>query len=393
MAKASSLFLNASGTRDSDSARLTIMHVAAPGEVGGLESVLLALAGGHQRNGHRVCVVAVVEPDRYPASFLAATQESGAELSVLSVEGRAYRKERRLFREVCRQVKPDVVHTHGFRADVVDAPVARSLSIPIVTTLHGSSRLGGVTHLYEWLELFALRRFDAVIAVSRPLAASLAGRWVAPQHLHFIPNAWAGINGYLDRSAARQTLGLPESGTIIGWVGRLIPVKAAELLLTAVAQIRDRWSFRVCIVGDGPDRTQLQACAGALGLTDMVVFRGSVPGMAKLFPAFDLFVMTSTSEGTPMVLFEAIAAGVPVVATRVGGIPDVITEREGLLVDSGDDKGMAAAIAMSFADPDAAARRAQAARQRLETVHSHEKWLHRHEELYRSILRLRHTTA
>ncbi len=392
MVEASSLHLRSPDGRKPGSTRLTIMHVAAPGEVGGLESVLLALASGHKRDGQRVHVAAVVEPDRYPTSFLAAAREGGVAVSMISVERRAYRKERRLFRELCRQVQPDVVHTHGCRADVVDAPVAKSLGIPIVTTLHGSSRLGGVTPLYEWLGLLALRRFDAVIAVSRPLVASLARLWVTPRRLHLIPNAWSGISGHLDRSAARRALGLPDSVTVIGWVGRLIPVKAASLLLDAVARIQDR-SFRVCIVGDGPERTALEARSAKLGLAGTVAFHGSVPGMAKLFQAFDLFVMTSTTEGTPMVLFEAIAAGVPVVVTRVGGVPDVVTEREGLLVGSGDKEGMAAAISRSLADPHAAARRAQAARQRLERVYSNEEWLQRHEELYRSIVRPRQTNA
>ncbi len=392
MAETSSLHLRSPDGREPESTRLTIMHVAAPGEVGGLESVLLALATGHQQRGQRMHVAAVVEPSCSPRSFLTAARESGAAVSILPVERRAYRKERRLFRELCREVNPDIVHTHGCRADVVDAPVAKSLNIPIVTTLHGSSRLGGVTHFYEWVELLALRRFDAVIAVSRPLVASLSGLWVAPRRLHLIPNAWSGINGHFDRSAARRALGIPDSATVIGWVGRLIPVKAASLLLDAVARIRDR-SFRVCIVGDGPERLALEARSAQLGLAETVTFHGNIPGMARLFPAFDLFAMTSTTEGTPMVLFGAIAAGVPVVVTRVGGIPDVVTEREGLLVESGDKEGMAAAISSSLADPEAAARRAQAARQRLERVFSNEEWLRRHENLYRSILRSRQTNA
>jgi len=366
---------------------LSILHVAAPGAVGGLESVVQSLAIGQSREGHRVLVALVVEPDQELNGLLTAFEAApNVAVRVLRVPPRAYGQERRLIRDLCVAFQPDVVHTHGCRSDVVDAGIARALGLATVTTVHGSSRLGGITRLYELLEFALFRRFDAVVAVSRPLVHSLRRFGVAADRIHVIPNGWNGRVPGPDRHAARQTLGLPQNQFVIGWVGRLIPVKGADVFLEALGKITELpWS--ASILGDGVERQRLERMAATLRLQRRVTFHGQVDDAAALFPAFDVLVLSSRSEGTPLVLLEAIAAGVPVVATAVGGIPDVIGPSEGLSVAPDQSHALAQAIRTVQADPAGARQRAAAARIRLTAEFGLQQWLARYEEVYRNVRR------
>ena len=368
---------------------MNIMHVAAPGSVGGLETVVQSLATGQRAAGHRVLVALVVEPGQELNGLVTALQQADVDLHVLRVPARAYGRERRLMRELCLQFEPDVVHTHGCRSDVVDAGVARSFGIPTVTTVHGSSRLGGITRLYEWLEFALFPRFDAVVAVSRPLVRSLRRFGVARDRIHVIPNGWNGRVPPTDRATARAALGAPPDRFVVGWVGRLISVKGADVFLEALAQLSDG-SITASIVGDGAERGRLEQQARRLGLElgRRVTFHGQVHDASRLFPAFDAFVLSSRSEGTPLVLPEAIAAGVPVIATAVGGVPDLVGTdgAAGLLVPPEQPAALAHAILSTYADPDAARQRAAAARRRLETEFGPDQWLDRYERVYRACL-------
>lgn len=368
---------------------LAILHVAAPGAVGGLESVVQSLAIGQSRAGHRVLVALVVEPDQTLNGLLTSLQAAAVDVRVLRVPARGYVRERRLIRDLCVQFRPDVVHTHGCRSDVIDADVGRSLGVATVTTVHGSSLLGGITRLYELLEFALFRRFDAVVAVSRPLVRSLRRFGVANDRIHVIPNSWNGRVPQPDRRAAREALGLPPDRIVIGWVGRLIPVKGADVFLEALAALTDVPGWSASIIGDGGERVRLERLSHTLGggLGSRVRFHGQVDDAASLFPAFDAFVLSSRSEGTPLVLPEAIAAGVPVVATTVGGVPDLIGPEEGLLVSPEQPAALAVAIRSVLDDPAAAQRRAAAARLRLAREFGPEQWLARYEEVYRDVRR------
>jgi glycosyltransferase involved in cell wall biosynthesis len=166
----------------------------------------------------------------------------------------------------------------------------------------------------------------------------------------------------------------------------LIPVKGADVFLRALAELKDvPWCASV--VGDGPERPRLERLALALGLSDRVAFHGLVNDAARLFPAFDLYVLSSRSEGTPIVLFEAMAAGVPVVATAVGGVPDVVSDREALLVPPQDPSALAQAIRTAFCNPGAARARVTAARARLTRDFTVSGWVASYDAVYQRVAR------
>lgn len=362
-----------------------VLHVLAPGSVGGLESVVLALAAGQTRAGHHVrvaCILPAGTGKEHP--FVLALEGAGVSAVQVPVGGRAYLAERAAIRDLCRSLRPTVVHTHGYRPDVVDSGIARAWNIPTVTTVHGFTGGGWRNRVYERLQLLAFRRMSAVVAVSRSLRDLLASRGVPSGRLHLIPNAYRERGAALGRVQARAALALPgDASGVLGFVGRLSAEKGADIFIEALARLGDE-HWRAVIVGDGPARRGLEARARALGISQRVQWAGVVPDAASLFPAFDAFVLSSRTEGTPIALFEAMACSLPIVATAVGGVPDVVSSSEAVLVEA-DSEAVAHGIRDILSDPAAARARGARAKRRLDSEFAPVPWLERYDRLYRAL--------
>ena len=365
------------------SAPRTLLHIAAPGMEGGLETVLLELTSGLSHLGHHVVVACVQEKSGPVSPFLGRAAEQGVTVLQVVVPSRAYLHELRQLGATIDSVKPDVVHTHGYRADLLGGLAARRAGVPWVATAHGFTGGDVKNRFYEWLQRRALRRTEVVIAVSAPLRDQLLRSGVAPHKIHCLLNAWSP-KPLLSRTEARRRLGLADGLPVIGWVGRLTAEKGPDVFLDALAALSDR-RWRAEVVGDGKERPALEARARELGIADQVSWLGLVPQAASLYPAFDVWVLSSRTEGTPIALFEALSARVPVVATSVGGVPDVVSSAEAILVPSGDPAAIAAGIASVLDDPGAAQIRAEAGYLRLTRRFAVSTWLDAHVRLYRSM--------
>ncbi len=371
-------------SREVPSKGLALIHVLACQPFGGLESVVRTLAEGQTKRRHRVRVVAVLDLEPSPHPFELALRDAGIEVTSLRLPPRAYRRERGVLATLFRELRPALVHTHGYRADVQAGAVAHRLGIPTLATVHGFTGGGWKNRLYEWLQLRALGRSDAVVAVSKPLVGRLRARGVAAQRIHCVPNAWGGRGALLSREEARRGLALPDDAFVVGWVGRLSAEKGPDVLLDALARMKEA-PVSCCVIGDGPDRGALVRRAARLGLGESVHWSGSRPDAGRLFAAFDAFALSSRTEGTPIVLFEAMDAGVPIVASRVGGVPDVVGEREAWLVEPADPEALAGALVELRGNRREAARRAEAAQQRLSAKFRVEPWLDAYEAIYRRL--------
>ncbi len=363
---------------------MVIVHVVGPAEFGGLERVVTMLAAGMRGRGHDVHVTAVVGRRGAARAFLAPLEAAGVHTRTIDVSTRSYLAERVAIAQLCRDLHPDIVHTHGYRPDVVDAGVARRLGIPVVTTVHGFTGGGWKNRLYEWLQCRAFRGFDAVVAVSRPLVDRLRSAGIATSRLYEVRNALSPVQPFLGRDAARCALGLPLAGFAIGWLGRLSHEKGPDVLVGALPYLQDLPLF-ASVVGDGGMRASLQAQARDLRLNGRIRWQGVVPDGARVLAAFDVMVLSSRTEGTPMVLLEAMAAGVPIVATAVGGVPDVVTSGEAHLVAPNDPIALAAAIRDVYQNAATAQQRARAARARLAREFAVAPWLERYEAIYRLV--------
>lgn len=363
----------------------SITHVLAPALIGGLERVVQQLARGQHAGGSRVAVLAILDAGDDGAPFLGPLEAAGITVTRLELAPRAYLAERRQLAAFLGSRRPDVVHTHGYRADVQGGAVASRLRIPLVTTVHGFTGGGWKNRLYEWLQVAAFRRFAAVVAVSESLAARLRASGVAQERLRVVPNAAPIDEPPLPRSDARERLGVRARGFVAGWVGRLSEEKGADVFFRGLAQLADAEVTGV-MVGVGRERESLGALAAQLGIADRVIWAGTVAEAGRLFTAFDCFVLSSRTEGTPIVLFEAMAAEVAIVATAVGGVPQVVSSAEALLVPPEDPTALAAAIRTVLTDPNAARERARRALGRLRTERGLAPWLARYDEIYRQVL-------
>jgi glycosyltransferase involved in cell wall biosynthesis len=358
----------------------SVCHLTSPGAIGGLETVVHRLAVQQQGLGYAVRVIAVVDPTTEDTPFLAALRDAEIRTDVLRIGSRAYLSELRQVRATLTRDPVEIVHTHGYRSDLLHHQTARALGIPIVTTIHGSSRLGGLSHLFEWLQLRHVRRFDGIATVSKPLFDTLRTLGAPDEALRLVPNAWPiGVGRpLLEQEAARRALRIPAADFIIGWIGRIVAVKGCDIFIDALTRLPGGW--HAVIIGDGPDRRVMESAAAARGLAGRITFTGEVPDAGRYMRAFDAFVLSSRSEGTPMVLFEAMEAGVPIIASAVGGVPDVVGAAS--LVPAADPPALTRALAAFHQDVARRDAMADAARERLMTEYSGDLWAERYEELY-----------
>lgn len=360
----------------------SVLHLLAPAAVGGLESVVASLSSGQAARGRDVSVGMVLDRNPGDHPFVDRLRDAGVPHTTLEVSPRRYLREVRGIRRLLDGRRPEVVHTHGYRADVIGGRVARAEGYPVVSTVHGFTGGGLKNRFYEVLQRLSLRRFDAVVAVSRPLREELESWGVPPGNLHVVPNAWTNNQELLGREEARRRLDLPPDAWVIGWVGRLNRLKSGDVMLEALAQVEVEEAF-LSVVGDGPEREPLERLARQLGIRDRVRFHGLVPGAASLYRAFDVFVLSSRSEGTPISLLEALHARVPVVATRVGGVPDVVGPEEAILVSPDAPGAIASAIEEVRSAPGEARERARQGRHRLDREFDRSRWLNRYDKVYR----------
>jgi len=280
-----------------------------------------------------------------------------------------------------RGIGPDVVHLQDRRAGLVGRLLAGRAAAPTVYTLHGvpdslaplvpgnlavTAPRRGDRAAYLWAErVLASRPRTALVTPCAALAHYARAQVGAPAaRVHVVPNGVAA--SWFDPAPVRRTT--PAAGrTRAVWVGLLQPVKRVEDLVRATARVPD---LELVLVGDGPERARVEAAVAATGTGDRVRLAGYLADPAPVLRDADLFVLSSAAEASPMALLQAMACGVPPVATRVGGVPEVVRDgTDGLLVRPGDDEQWVAALGALVAD--APRRRAMGAAARARVADHH----------------------
>jgi glycosyltransferase involved in cell wall biosynthesis len=285
-----------------------------------------------------------------------------------------------------RREKIRIAHCHN-RKSLLYGGLAAGL-VPgtrVVYTKHGVSHwTGGPVAV---LGRALTRRAAAVAAVSADIASGLiAGRWALPGRLHLIPNGvdLQQFRPPRDRARCRALLGVPLSVPVVGTVARLSPEKDQATLLNAFARLLEVVpDARLLVVGGGPLRKELETLAAALGIAPYTRFTGERSDVAALLGAMDVFCLPSLTEGTSLTLLEAMATALPVVATAVGGTPEVVTDRRsGLLVEPGRPDRLAEALLEVLHHPDRADRMGAEGRAIVAERYSLEAMVDRYTELY-----------
>jgi len=298
-----------------------------------------------------------------------------------------------------REQRPRIVHTHTAKAGAIGrvaAVLAGGEPKPIVIhTFHGHVLRGyfGPIRTFGFLTLERLlaRVSTKLVAVSPEVRDELVSLGVAPSEKFAVVRLGVELAERVrdsDRAETRRQLGLPPERFVIGWVGRMTAVKRVDDAIEAFRILLDRGvDATLCLVGDGPDRDQLERRAKELGVIRHCLFLGYQEEMGGWFAAFDAFALPSANEGTPVSVIEALAAGCPVVATRVGGVPDVVDDgRTGFLVDSGDTTALANRLEQLAADPDLRERFSRAGKESVASRYAVGRLVDDVDRLYRELL-------
>lgn len=360
---------------------MRILHVTTPAPYGGLERVVTHLAASQSAAGEDVHV-ATLTTEAGTAPFLERLAAQGVMTHAGRAGPRDYLRQRRQIAALGRGLRADVVHTHGYRADVLAAATCRDGGTATVSTLHGFTGGGWKNRCYEWLQRRAVRSCDMVVAVSGLIAERLEGAGVPAERIRVIPNSVPVAASRPTRAEARALLGLPRDPWVVGWVGRLSTEKGLDLLLEAMARL-DLPDLHLAVVGDGVERIPLMHLARSLGLTPRITWCGAVPSADRVLPAFDLLALSSRTEGSPLVVLEAMAVGTPILATTVGGVPEILSPATAILVPPEDADALAVGIRQARQDRGASARRVKRAHIRFASVSAPGHWLERYEETYR----------
>lgn len=308
----------------------SIVHVLSSFGVGGQERVALDLAIGQLARGHRVAAISLAPPpdgamaDEFREHGIAVervAKHRGLDPTLVPRLARALRRHR-----------ADVVHTHNPLPLIYGAPAARLAGAAAIHTKHGVNP-GSPGH--RLLRRAAAQLVHAFVAVSDTTFGQAKAQHDAPlSRMHTIANGIRLDRYHPDaeaRAAARVELGLGDAW-VVGTVGRLDTYKNQALLVRACAPLLSS-DFRLVIVGDGPARGEVEAEIGRLREPRWVVMTGRRMDVPRIIPAFDVFALSSKTEGLPLVVPEAMAAALPIVTTSVGGLPGVIDEgRTGMLV-------------------------------------------------------------
>jgi glycosyltransferase involved in cell wall biosynthesis len=358
---------------------------------------LLGWGGGGERFAARL--VSALDPDRFDR-WLCVTRwggeggagpgaDAGVELVGLRRRSKLDVLAWRPLVELIRHERIDVVHAHMFGANVSGVVLGRLARVPVVVAHEQTWTYEG-RPLRRFLDRELIARFsDAFIAVSsedRRRMIEVEG--IAPEDIVLVPNAVPPSEPASGRDV-RADLGIPGDAPVVGLVAMLRPQKAVEVLVEAAGILRERFpDLRVLLVGDSEtNRPSIEARIAALGLGDTVTILGQREDVADLIAAFDVATLSSDYEGTPLALLEYMDAARPIVATRVGGIPDLVEDGvEAVLVPPRDPRALADAIAGMLADRERAAAFGERARQRRRSEFTIEATAERVGKLYSELL-------
>ncbi|HUF48536.1 MAG TPA: glycosyltransferase [Vicinamibacterales bacterium] len=294
-----------------------------------------------------------------------------------------------------RQIQPHIVHTHTAKAGMLGRMAARRAGVPIVVhTFHGHVFDGYFSPLktaaFVRIERMLARRTTRLVTVSEEVRRQILARGIGRADRFDVIRLGLDLSSFVRseerRGELRRELGLPGEAETVGIVARLVPIKAHEVFLDVAARLaaaRPRAVF--IIAGDGERRSELDAAAHARGLDDRVHFLGWRSDLDRIYADLDVVMLTSKNEGSPVALIEAMAAGRPVVATRAGGVEELVGEA-GLLADVGDAATLARHAATRLDDRARAGELGARARARVVPAYSHERLVADVDRLYTRLL-------
>lgn len=355
-----------------------VVHVVAGGGLYGIERMLMNLLPELQER-HDIELVCLIGPAGEDSDLGHACSRDVRVVHFVPMSSRLDVRGILRLRETLRQANPYIVHTHGYKATILAGALGLWNGTPTITTYHGEAFQAVGVSVYMRVETPILRRLPAIAAVSVPIRDELVRRGVARERIHFVPN---GV-----RDPKRLSATSPPPAPVILIVGRLSPEKNIDVALRAVNQARAELpDLKLIIAGEGPERGRLCSLIAQLGLSEVVELLGYVHDVDVLMSRASCFLLPSQTEGMPLALLEAMACGLPIIASAVGAIPEVARRgSEAVLVSPGDPGALAQAIKRVLTDRGLAEALGRNARHRFAEHYTATVMADRYMALYQSV--------
>lgn len=357
---------------------IRVLHIIKVTGIAGAERHLLTLLPGLRQRGVDARLLALVEPDHLVDELAAAAAEADLPFARMVIQSNADVALIARLRQHIRDEQPQIVHTHLLHADLYGIPAARLAGVRcVLSSRHNDDAFRRKTH-WRMIHRVQWRMIDAGIAISdaiREFCIDVEGAsqtQIQTIHYGLTPTV---IDDHAPTLSLRETLKLPADALLIGMVGRLIEQKGMRYGLEAFAHVCNAFpSAHLVIAGDGTLRAELEAAAVALGIGERTHFLGWRTDVNALMGAFDLFLMPSLWEGFGLVLLEAMARRLPVLASRVSAIPEIVVDGEtGLLAPPRDVAALEAGLRALLSNAGMRQRMGTAGAERLRTVFGADK--------------------
>jgi len=374
---------------------MLVAHLLASPFYGGPERQVLALAN-ELRGRHDSLFLSFAEGGRAKA-FLDEAKDCGFEAIELRENWPHIFRAGREVAEHLREHGANILCTSGYKPDILGLRAARLTGIPAVAIAHGWTGATWKVRLNELLDRWAMTKYDAVVGVSEMQSARVRRACVAAEKIVTIPNAVA-LNLANPRNAESrhelENLFDSPPRLLVAAAGRLSPEKGFDVLVDAAAQVlRTSDDVGFLLFGEGPLREAISEQIQRYGIAERFVLAGFRKDLQTLLPNVDVLVMSSHTEGLPVILLEALAAAVPVVVTAVGGIPEVIEHGvQGFLVAPRDAKALAARVGQLLQNEEMRARMQAAGPERIATEYNTPLQAERYQALFTRLLAERDKT-
>ena len=374
-----------------DDSKLRVCHVIHRLAPGGAEHVLTTLALAAPQAGLELSVLSLMPATGH--RYARVLTDLGVDVRSLELRSRWDPRGFSRGLETIRHLRPELLHTHLKHADVIGSFASRRLGLPMVSTLHIMEEVRSPRRrAVRWLAAqVRMRTADRTIAVSEgvrrwylrtfhddPARVVKVHNGVMPPRIDLGPEA---------RDRIRGQLGIPPRAVMATMISLLRPGKGHADLITAASRLPEALDVHIVIVGDGPLRPALEAQARALGLKDRRVhFTGYRTDVGAILACSDVVLQPSLFDALPTALIEGLAAGLPAIATEVGGIVDIVTADLGILIPPASPGRLAESLIELAGDPERRRRMGQAARRRFEQEFDAVHWAVTLRELYDEVL-------
>lgn len=339
----------------------------------------------------RMSVVTYVRGEQAGA-FAEAARAAGVEVDLVRERGRFDRAAMDQLREILARRQPDIVQTHNVKSNFLFRAAGLHNRYRWLGFHHGYTMPDWKQQVYDQLDRWSLRAVRRMVTVCAPFADELVRAGVGRERIRVLHNSVAVTVAPepAETAALREQLGIGEDERLILVVGRLSKEKGHSDLFHAFARylaMADARPARLLLLGDGHERQRLREQAESLGIARHVIFGGHVANVKPYYFAADLLALPSHSEGSPNVVLEAMAANLPVVATAVGGVPEILTNGEtGLVVKAADPGAFSQAMHRALTDREAARRMARAALALVSREFRPEQYRQRLIDVYRELM-------